>query len=203
METISTNAHTVLVDRILCDHVVGRGARITAIADGAAEIDRHIAQLQDQRALLRPLTRRKILERARTLGTALASHDDPTTEEIAENLAAGIMLSELPVTMLAARTSDREARRDGGGLGRPKYRVQRPVFGQCLRGQPGGGGVSCVADGAHDVPAAMALIRDRPTEMVRLSDRGRSAVGLRADQVRRTCMKARPWCVESGVRGNG
>ena len=46
--------------------------------------------------------RRALLDRVRDTTIALASHDDRTVEEIAENAADGIRISEFPVTMEAA-----------------------------------------------------------------------------------------------------
>ena len=44
----------------------------------------------------------RCLQRVRGRNIALASHDDRTEEEIAENAADGIRISEFPVTMAAA-----------------------------------------------------------------------------------------------------
>ena len=42
----------------------------------------------------------------------------------------------------------------------------------------------CVTGGALDLPAAIALVTDRPARMAHLLDRGRIKIGLRADLVR-------------------
>ena len=164
------------------------------------EIDRHIAQLQNQRAVLRAPTRRAILERARALDVTLASHDDRTAEEIAENRADGITVSEFPVTMLAAQT----AKQAGMAViaGAPNIVRGGSHSGNVAAADLLGAGAvdafasdyvpsslleaafRCVADGARDLPAAIGLISDRPARMARLSDRGRIAAGLRADLVR-------------------
>ena len=65
-------------------------------------IERRITELQEQRARLRTPNRRALLERVDGLGVALASHDDRTEADIAENAADGIRISEFPVTMVAA-----------------------------------------------------------------------------------------------------
>ena len=170
--------------------------------DGFSEdyITDRIAELQAQRAKLRTPNRKAILALAAALDVPLASHDDRTEVEIAENIADGITISEFPVSMLAAQA----AKAAGMDViaGAPNI----------VRGGSHSGNVSaadlvgaaavdafasdyvpaslveaafrCVADGALDLPAAIALIADRPARMVQLHDRGRIAEGLRADLVR-------------------
>jgi len=170
--------------------------------DGFSEeyITDRIAQLQDQRARMRAPNRKAILERAAALNVTLASHDDRTTEEIAENFADGIRLSEFPVTMLAAQAA--------------KAAGMEVIAGapNIVRGGSHSGNVSaadlvgagavdafasdyvpaslveaafrCVADGALELPEAISLIADKPAQMARLHDRGRIETGLRADLVR-------------------
>ena len=70
-----------------------------------ATVDRRIAELQEQRARVREPNRRALLDRVRGRGIALASHDDRTVEEIAENARDGIRISEFPVTMAAAEAA--------------------------------------------------------------------------------------------------
>ncbi|HEX3346605.1 MAG TPA: alpha-D-ribose 1-methylphosphonate 5-triphosphate diphosphatase, partial [Acetobacteraceae bacterium] len=67
-----------------------------------ATVDRRIREMQDQRLRLRDPNRRALLERVRGTTIALASHDDRTEAEIAENAADGIKISEFPVSMEAA-----------------------------------------------------------------------------------------------------
>jgi len=59
-----------------------------------ATIERRIGELQAQRAKLRAPNRQALLQRVRGRNIALASHDDRTEEEIAENEADGIRVSE-------------------------------------------------------------------------------------------------------------
>ena len=170
--------------------------------DGFSEeyITARIAELQDQRARLRGPNRKAILAVAAALNVPLASHDDRTEEEIAENIADGIAISEFPVSMLAAQAA--------------KAAGMEVIAGapNIVRGGSHSGNVSaadlvgaaavdafasdyvpaslveaafrCVADGALDLPAAIALITERPARMVQLHDRGRIAEGLRGDLVR-------------------
>ena len=165
-----------------------------------ATVERRIGEMQAQRARLRDPNRKALL--ARVLGTtiALASHDDRTVEEIAENAADGIGISEFPVTMEAARA----AKAAGMAViaGAPNI----------LRGGSHSGNVSaadlvrggsvdafasdyvppslieaafqCVREHGLSLPAAIAMVSDHPARMSGLPDRGRLETGLRADVVR-------------------
>ena len=130
-----------------------------------AAIERRIAELQEQRARLRDPNRRALLDRVRTAGTVLASHDDRTAEEIEENHRDGIRISEFPVTMAAAQAAkDRTMQviagapnivRGGSHSGNvaASALVRARAVGRLrvrLRaGQPGGGGVRLRARHRH------------------------------------------------------
>jgi len=163
-------------------------------------IENRIVELQAQRARLRNPNRRRLLARMAPLSIVLASHDDNTAEDIAENVADGIRISEFPVSMLAAT----EARAHGMLViaGAPNI----------VRGGSHSGNVAAadlVRNGAVDafasdyVPSSLieaafaavgeagitlaegvALVTDRPARMAGLLDRGRVERGLRADLVR-------------------
>lgn len=163
-----------------------------------AEVDRRIAELVEQRARLRGPQRRALLERFGGRGMALASHDDWHAEEIAENAADGVLISEFPVSMMAA-----EAAR-GAGMeiiaGAPNI----------VRGGSHSGNVAAAdlvraglvdvlasdyvppamieaawrAAGEIGLAAAIATITEAPARMLRMADRGRIAPELRADLVR-------------------
>jgi alpha-D-ribose 1-methylphosphonate 5-triphosphate diphosphatase len=132
--------------------------------------------------------------------TVLASHDDRTADEIAENLADGIMIAEFPVSAEAAAAAR--------GCG------QTVIAGapNVVRGGSHTGNVAAIAllraglvdalasdyvpvslvDAAFaaaaqadlPLPEAIRLITESPARMVGLEDRGRIAPGLRADLVR-------------------
>ena len=167
-------------------------------------VERRIAELVAQRARLRTPNRRAILARVASRAAAgaivLASHDDETAAEIAENIADGIGISEFPVTAVAAAA----ARRGGMTViaGAPNI----------VRGGSHSGNVNaidlvragdvdalasdyvpaalieaafiCADTTPLGLPAAIALITDRPARMAGLGDRGRLEAGLRADLVR-------------------
>jgi alpha-D-ribose 1-methylphosphonate 5-triphosphate diphosphatase len=163
-----------------------------------AFIERRIAEMQEQRARLRGPNRRALLDRVTGRLLALASHDDRTEEEVAENAADGIRISEFPVTMAAACA----AKAAGMDViaGAPNI----------VRGGSHSGNVSAEALLAEyavnafasdyvpnslieaafhcatrvGLPAAMALVSEHPAQLGGLTDRGRLEAGRRADLVR-------------------
>ncbi|MCI0753537.1 alpha-D-ribose 1-methylphosphonate 5-triphosphate diphosphatase [Teichococcus vastitatis] len=163
-----------------------------------AEIDRRIGELIEQREKLREPQRRALLDRLAYRHLPLASHDDWQEAEIAQNAADGILISEFPVSMMAAET----ARRHGMSIiaGAPNI----------VRGGSHSGNVSAAdlvdralvdvlasdyvppamieaawqASGRIGLPRAIATITAAPARMLGMTDRGRLEAGLRADLVR-------------------
>jgi alpha-D-ribose 1-methylphosphonate 5-triphosphate diphosphatase len=163
-------------------------------------VDRRIKEMQEQRARLRDPNRRALLDRVRGSSIALASHDDRTEAEIAENAADGIKISEFPVSMEAALAAKRAGMTVIAGA--PNI----------VRGGSHSGNVNAVdllRAGAVDafasdyvppslveaafqcareedisLPDAVAMISDHPARMSGLPDRGRLETGMRADVVR-------------------
>lgn len=164
------------------------------------EVEKRIDKLLTQRErLLRP-QRKALLERIAHRNLPLASHDDWREDEIAENAAEGIMISEFPVSMVAAEA----ARRHGMEIiaGAPNL----------VRGGSHSGNVAAsdlvraklvdvfasdyvppamieavwraAASGDISLPAAVATITDAPARMLKMEDRGRIEAGRRADLVR-------------------
>jgi len=163
-----------------------------------AYIERRILELQEQRQRTRIPHRRALLDRVTGRDIALASHDDRTPEEVAENAADGIDISEFPVTMEAALAA--------------KSHGMQVVAGapNIVRGGSHSGNVAA-ADlleiGAVDafasdyvpnslveaafhcaerigLPQAIAMVTEQPARMAGLHDRGRLEPGQRADLVR-------------------
>lgn len=163
-----------------------------------AYIERRIGELQAQREKLRNPNRRALLQRVLGRGIAVASHDDRTEQEVAENAADGIRVSEFPVTMAAARAA--------------KSASMDVIAGapNIVRGGSHSGNVSAadlLASEAVDafasdyvpnslveaaflcadrigLPRAIALVSEQPARLAGLTDRGRIAPGQRADLVR-------------------
>jgi len=165
----------------------------------AEKIETSIGELQKRRSHLRNPNRRWVLALMARDGIAIASHDDRTAEEIAENLADGILISEFPVTMAAARAA--------------RSRGMQVIAGapNIVRGGSHSGNVSvadlvraevvdvlasdyvpaslveaafrCTQSTGISLPQAVGLVTERPARMAGLHDRGRLAIGLRADLV--------------------
>jgi alpha-D-ribose 1-methylphosphonate 5-triphosphate diphosphatase len=161
-------------------------------------IERRIVELQEQRERMRIPNRQALLNRVAGRNIALASHDDRTEQEVAENAADGIGISEFPVTMAAAKAA--------------KAAGMQVIAGapNIVRGGSHSGNVSAadlLENAAVDafasdyvpnslveaafqcaqrigLPHAIALVSDRPAHLTELTDRGRLAAGYRADLVR-------------------
>ena len=164
---------------------------------GLPWIENRIGELQEQRARTRDPNRRALLARIAPLGIVLASHDDNTAEEVAENATDGIRISEFPVSLLAA--TEAQARGMDVIAGAPNI----------VRGGSHSGNVSAadlvrrrVVDAyASDyvpsslleaafasvrktgitLPQGVAMVTTNPARMAGLLDRGRIEPGLRAD----------------------
>jgi alpha-D-ribose 1-methylphosphonate 5-triphosphate diphosphatase len=166
----------------------------------ADEVDRRIDVLLEQRERLRGPQRRALLDRLAHRDLPLASHDDWRDDEIIENAADGVMISEFPVSMAAAQS----ARAHGMQIiaGAPNI----------VRGGSHSGNVAAVdlvrehlvdvfasdyvppamieavwraaSETRIGLPAAVATITDAPARMLKMADRGRIEAGLRADLVR-------------------
>jgi len=165
-----------------------------------AYIEQRIGELLEQRARLRDPNRRALLDRVRGRDIALASHDDRTEAEVAENAVDGIRISEFPVTMEAAKAA--------------KAACMQVIAGapNIVRGGSHSGNVNaadllsagavdafasdyvppslveaafqCAREAAISLPRAIAMVTDHPASMTGLPDRGRLQNGLRADAVR-------------------
>jgi alpha-D-ribose 1-methylphosphonate 5-triphosphate diphosphatase len=163
-----------------------------------AYIEQRIGELQAQREQMRIPNRRALLARIAGRNIAIASHDDRTEQEVAENAADGIGISEFPVTMDAALAA--------------KAAGMQVIAGapNIVRGGSHSGNVAASAlleNGAVDafasdyvpnslveaafqcaqrigLPQAVSLVTDRPARLAGLDDRGRLEPSQRADLVR-------------------
>jgi alpha-D-ribose 1-methylphosphonate 5-triphosphate diphosphatase len=210
LDSFDTVADHPLVRMIsLMDHSpgVGQYANIEFYRNlrrrgGLAEdqIDRRIAELQAQRAEMRGPNRRALLDRVAGKGITLASHDDRTLEEIAENARDGITVSEFPVTMEAAeaaKAAGMDVIAGAPNLVRGGSHSGNIAATDLLRA----GWVDVFAsdyvppalieaafraarEGLASLPAAVAMVTSRAADMSGLPDRGRLTEGSRADLVR-------------------
>lgn len=162
-------------------------------------IERRIIELQEQRTRLRDPNRAALLARLQGLSVAIASHDDRTAEDVAENAADGIRIAEFPVTMeaaTAAKAWDMQVIAGAPNLVRGGSHSGNVAAAELVRGGAVDAFASdyvpaslveaafaAVAEGIT-LPEAVALVSDRPARMAGLADRGRITPGLRADLVR-------------------
>jgi alpha-D-ribose 1-methylphosphonate 5-triphosphate diphosphatase len=163
-------------------------------------IERQIKFLLDQRARTRAPNRRALLARVAHLDIALASHDDRSAEEILQNQADGIRISEFPVTLEAARAAKAQGMqviagapnivRGGSHTGNVAVAelVQAGAVDALASDYVPASLVEaafrCAETAGIRLPQAIAMVTDAPARMAGLADRGRLAPGLRADFVR-------------------
>jgi alpha-D-ribose 1-methylphosphonate 5-triphosphate diphosphatase len=164
------------------------------------EIDEMVGLMQRKRITYHQAGRQLVLELTRERQIPLASHDDRTAEEVAQNHRDGIMISEFPVSVEAARA----ARQSGIHIIAGAANI--------VRGGSHSGNVAaldlvqaglvdalasdyvpaamleaafhCVEQGALALPEAIALVSAGPASLAGLADRGQIATNLRADLVR-------------------
>jgi len=164
------------------------------------QIQSGIDVLSEQRARMRTPNRRAVLKRVAHLDIELASHDDRTEEEIAENVADGIRISEFPVSMVAAhaaRASGMEIIAGAPNIVRGGSHSGNVAAADLVREGLAHAFASdyvpasmleaawrAVEAGGITLPQAIAMVTDAPARMARLADRGRLAPGLKADLVR-------------------
>lgn len=166
-----------------------------------AEMDQFVAARLAEHARYSQPHRAHIVERARELGLALASHDDATMAHVEQAVADGVAIAEFPTTLEAAAASH-----DAGLailMGAPNV----------VRGKSHSGNISAtdlLRAGLLDIlssdyvpfallqaafllplrvegfalPKALALVTANPARAAGLDDRGTIAVGMRADLVR-------------------
>jgi len=164
-----------------------------------AWVEDRILELQAQRARIRGPNRRRLLDRIVPLGIVLASHDDNTAEDVAENAADGIRISEFPVSVLAAT----EARARGmdviagapnivrggshsGNVAAAELVRRRVVDAYASDYVPSSlleAAFASVAQTGITLSQGVAMVTANPARMTGLRDRGRIEPGLRADLV--------------------
>jgi alpha-D-ribose 1-methylphosphonate 5-triphosphate diphosphatase len=163
------------------------------------EIDWRIAEMQATRVRLRDMQRRTLLASLAGRDVTLASHDDRTEEEIAENAADGIHVSEFPVTLLAAQAAKRMGMQvvagapnlvrggsHSGNVSVAALLAEHAVDALASDYVPSSlveAAFQCARSGIT-LPAAVALVTEQPARLAGLTDRGRLAPGWRSDLVR-------------------
>ncbi|MXP63395.1 alpha-D-ribose 1-methylphosphonate 5-triphosphate diphosphatase [Roseomonas sp. M0104] len=164
------------------------------------EVERRIRELVDQRERLRAPQRRALLERLAHRDMPLASHDDWNEAEIEQNAADGILISEFPVSRMAAEAAHRHGMKIIAGapnIVRGGSHSGNVAAADLLRGGLVDAFASdyvppamieaawrAVGETGIGLPAAVATITDAPARMLHMADRGRIEASLRADLVR-------------------
>ena len=165
------------------------------------EVDRYLEAALAQHERYSAANRRHLVERARALQLAMASHDDATLAHVEEAVEDGVAIAEFPTTLEAAA-----AAHDAGLailMGAPNV----------VRGKSHSGNISAtdlVRAGLLDIlssdyvpfallqaafvlpqrvdglqlPEALATVTRNPARAAGLDDRGEIAIGKRADLVR-------------------
>jgi alpha-D-ribose 1-methylphosphonate 5-triphosphate diphosphatase len=139
---------------------------------------------------------------ARQGNVAVASHDDATADHVAESAALGATIAEFPTTIEAARASRSAGLSHSGNVSAMDMAAEGLV--DILSSDYAPASLMLAAFKlaedcpAYDLPAAIATVTANPARAVGLNDRGRIAVGLRADvarvyHVERLCVVRALW----------
>jgi alpha-D-ribose 1-methylphosphonate 5-triphosphate diphosphatase len=164
------------------------------------EVETKLAQQRESRARWRSHNRQVVLGKMQGRAIAIASHDDRTLDDVAENAADGIRIAEFPVTMAAAQSAQSYGMQTIAGapnVVRGGSHSGNVAAADLLRADAVDAFASDYVPAAMleaaiiattlaelSLPKAISLVTDHPARMAGLSDRGRIALGLRADLVR-------------------
>jgi len=164
-----------------------------------AVITERMELLLERRAAFRGSNAAGLFARVAGRPIALASHDDRTEAEVAANHAAGIGISEFPVTLeaaLAAKAHGMRAVAGAPNIVRGGSHTENVAAADLVRAEavdafasdyvPGSlidAAFRCVTELGFELPEAASFISSKPADIVGLNDRGRVAPGLRADFV--------------------
>ncbi len=211
----------------LMDHTPGQRqfrdvSKLAQYVQGKYKLDdagfaEHVARLKALRARYGDAHEAAAVEVARRLGAVLASHDDTTAEHVRISAGHGAKLAEFPTTPEAAEAC--HAHGIMVMMGAPNL----------IRGGSHSGNVSAadLARAGHldilssdyvpagllpgamilariwdDLPRAIATVTANPARAAGLEDRGRIAVGLRADLIRFRMIEDTPVLRATWVRGD-
>lgn len=165
------------------------------------EMAQYVRERQADHQRWAAANRAAILALGRELGLAFASHDDATLAHVEESVRDGLAIAEFPTTMEAARASH------AAGLavlmGAPNVVRGRSHNGNISASELAAAGVLDVLssdyvpfsllhaafvlptrDASISLNAAIRMVTAGPADAAGLTDRGRIAVGQRADLVR-------------------
>jgi alpha-D-ribose 1-methylphosphonate 5-triphosphate diphosphatase len=166
----------------------------------AEELDSQIDGLLERQKNHSAPNREAVIAEARARGIPLASHDDTTAEHVDEGHAAGILISEFPTTMEAARAAHAHGMKTI--MGSPNVVKGGSHSGNVAASEMAEAGLldglasdyvpismvhsAFILAEDHGLPLsdAVAMVTSGPADMVGLDDRGEIAAGKRADLVR-------------------
>lgn len=177
----------------LRDYVMGKNG----LSD--AEFDAHVESQQALSERLGTLHEAAAVSEARRYGAVLASHDDTTAGQVAVSARHGVRLAEFPTTAEAAR-----ACRDQGiavMMGAPNLIRGGSHSGNVAARELAEAGLLDILSSDYvpsslltaalmlgdlwdDLPRGVATVTSAPAMAAGLADRGRLAVGARADVIR-------------------
>ncbi len=166
-----------------------------------AEIDDFIARRKEDQKRHSAKNRRYVVERAKDLGTCLASHDDATEEHVEAAVEDGMSIAEFPTTIAAAKAS--HGRDLGVLMGAPNLVRGGSHSGNVSTRELAEAGVLDMVSSdyvpnsllhaafllhdeveGYDLPRAIRTVTKAPADSAGLHDRGEIALGKRADLVR-------------------
>ena len=166
----------------------------------AALIERRIQEMQAQQSRLRDSHRKRLLDRMSGLRIPVASHDDRTEADVAENDKDGVRISEFPVSLEAARAARScgmmviagapnivRGGSHSGNVGAMSLVRESLVDGLASDYVPASlieAAFACVDLAGLSLPASISMVTSHPAAMTGFDDRGRISPGLRADLVR-------------------
>lgn len=169
------------------------------LTDG--EFESFIARREEDSRRYSARHRQAIVEACRARDITLASHDDATLEHVEESKAFGVRLAEFPTSLEAAKASHEAgmavlmgAPNVVRGKSHSGNISARSLAGEKVLDVLSSDYVPCSLvhapfvlaeeDGGMSLPESIRLVSATPARAVGLDDRGRIAVGLRADLVR-------------------
>ncbi|MCF8149730.1 MAG: alpha-D-ribose 1-methylphosphonate 5-triphosphate diphosphatase [Burkholderiaceae bacterium] len=164
------------------------------------EMDAFVVEQQKNHLSHSAANRSVVVEVCRTRGIPLASHDDATPEHVAEAVAEGVVISEFPTTLLAARTARQSnlgvvmgapnVVRNGshsGNVSALELAQERLLDGLSSDYVPASllhAAFLLTERAGWGLPDAVAVVSANPARLAGLNDRGEIAPGMRADLIR-------------------
>ncbi|ADP81569.1 alpha-D-ribose 1-methylphosphonate 5-triphosphate diphosphatase [Pseudofrankia inefficax] len=165
-----------------------------------SEFDAFVGPLVERSARYSDVHRREIARLAAQRGIPMATHDDATSDHVAESVALGGRISEFPTTVLAAAEAAKHGQqivmgapnivRGGSQSGNVaaaellELGLLHMLSSDYVPSSPLQAVFQLAADGVIGLPEGAALVSGNPARSVGLDDRGEITVGRRADLVR-------------------